>query len=120
LAYRAPEVLNAGFSTKPVDNAAVENASTGGGPTAASPALIAWVRAIGLDAGDVQAVSITGPNGFAAENVLPALERPRAQQVLFTGRNNRAGRWPSGAYRARYTVRRRGQVVLEHAFQLAL
>jgi hypothetical protein len=120
LPYRAPEVLNAGFAAAPVTQATIDAGTTGPAPNAASPNLLAFVRAIGLDAGDVQTLSVTGPAGFAAEQTVPALERPRAEHFLFTGRRNRAGRWPSGAYQARYVVRRRGQVVLEHRFQHAL
>lgn len=118
--YRAPEVLNAGFAIDPVTMPEIENAATGPAPTAASPALLAFVRAIGLDAGDVQTLTVTGPGGFKAEQTTAPLERPRAQHMLFAGKRNTAGRWPSGAYQARYTVRRRGEVVLDHKFQHAL
>lgn len=120
LPYRAPEVLNSGFATAAVSPETVENAATGPVPTATSPAVIAWIRAIGLETGDVQTIAVTGPGGFAVENSLAPLERPRAQQVLYTGDRRSAGRWPSGAYNARYTVRRRGEVVLNHQWRLML
>lgn len=120
LAYRAPEILNSGFAANRVSPEAVENAATGPAPTASSPMLVAWIRVIGLETGDVQTLSLTGPGGFTAENITSPLERPRAQQVLYTGRPLRAARWSSGDYRARYTVRRTGRVVLEHTFKLRM
>lgn len=120
LPYRAPEILNAGFAIDPVTMAEVEAATTGPAPGAASPSLLAFVRTIGLDAGDVQTLTVTGPGGFRAEQTTPALARPRAQHFVFAGKRNTAGRWPPGAYQARYTVIRSGKVVLEHRFQHAL
>lgn len=120
LVYRSPEVLNAGWATAVVDDmAAVETGSTGAAPTASSPALVAYIRTIGLEKGDVQTISVKGPGGFAAEQTTPALERPRAQQLLSTGKRNSAGRFPAGTYRARYTVRRGTRTALEHDWTLS-
>ena len=120
LAYRSPEVINAGFAAAPVTPEAVE-AGPIGAPSATSPALLAYVRAIGLEAGDVQQLRVTGPGGAVfSENAGPDLKVPRAQQVLFTGKRNSAGRFPSGVYRARYTVTRGGRLVLEHVTEARL
>jgi hypothetical protein len=121
LAYRSPEVLNAGFtSTAAVTAEAVEDA----GLSLASgtgPALLAYVRAIGLEKGDRQQLRVTAPGGAAfAESPGPELARPRAQQLLFTGKRNSAGRFAPGVYQARYTVTRGGKLVLEHRFEIRL
>lgn len=120
LPYRSPEVINAGFSAAPVTMAAIE-AGPIAGPSATGPALVAYVRAIGLEAGDAQALSLMAPGGrVLAEGAGPRLTVPRAQHMMFVGERNRAGRLPSGRYQARYTVTRGGKRVLEHVFQVAI
>ena len=120
LAYRSPEVINAGFAAGPVTAEMVE-AGPIGTPTATSPALVAYVRAIGLEAGDVQLLRLTAPGGAPlGESRGPELRVPRAQQLLFAGDRNSAGRLPSGLYTARYTVTRKGRTVLEHTFRQSL
>lgn len=120
LTYRSPEVINAGFAAAPVTPEAVE-AGPIAVPSAASPALLAYVRAIGLEAGDAQALRVTGPGGaLFAEGSGPVLRVPRAQQVLFSGKRNSVGRFASGAYKARYTVTRAGRIVLDHSFELRI
>lgn len=118
IAYRAPETINAGFSPAEITMAQVES-GVATPVTRQSPAMVAYARAIGLRADDVVTLALAGPEGPLAENryVLP---RNQAQHFLFTGKRNRAGAWPAGEYRARYTVRRRGATVLEHAFSTRL
>jgi hypothetical protein len=120
LIYRSPEVINAGFAGGPVTPDSVE--AGGIGPASATgPALVSYVRAIGLEAGDVQLLRVTAPDGkLFAETTGPELKIPRAQQMLFTGKRNSAGRFTPGVYRARYTVTRGGKLVLEHVAEARL
>lgn len=119
LGYRAGSVINAGFTDGPVAMEALE-AGTLRRPGPDAPALVAYARAIGLETGDVQSLVLTGPDGATvAERTLPALERPRAQSLLFVGRKRPAEGWPQGAYRARFSVRRAGRVALEQDFTVA-
>ena len=120
LPYRSPEVINAGFAPASVTGEQVE-AGAEFSVTAASPGLVAYVRALGLQQGDVQTLAVTRPDGTVlAENTIPALDRAKAQYFMFTGKRNTAGRWPAGAWRARYTVTRAGRVVLDHGFSIRL
>jgi hypothetical protein len=120
LAYRSPELLNAGFAAGPVSADAVE-AGPVAAPTASSPALVAYVRAIGLEAGDRPQLRLFKPNGVQlAESAGPELKVPRAQQLMFVGERNKAGRFPPGAYKARYTVTRGARVVLDETFEVKL
>ena len=119
LAYREGAVLNTGFSSGAVSMEAVED---GGVAEAAqhAPALVAYVRAIGLQGGDVQHLEVTAPDGAVlAKTDEKALDRDKAQYLLFAGRRTPAEGWPSGAYRARYWVERDGGRVLEREFQIA-
>jgi hypothetical protein len=115
-------VINAGFAGAAVTMAAVEEGAIPA-PTAASPALIAYARAIALRAGDVQRLTLTGPDGAVlADTTADPLPRDQAQRLLFVGRRAPAGaRWPRGAYQARYTVTRPGAgAVIDHRFSLAM
>ncbi|MER2268136.1 M23 family metallopeptidase [Methylobacterium oxalidis] len=120
LAYRAGTVLNAGFSGGPVTMEAVE-AETAGSAGPDAPALVAYVRAIGLDAGDVQSLALEGPDGRpVAQTAEPALARPRAQSLVFVGRRRPEAGFPAGTYTATYRVSRAGAVALEHRFTTTL
>ena len=84
LSYRVGAVLNFGFSNSLVSMPDVEEAKI-------SPAdlrgrfLIGYVRAIHLRAGDIQVLTIRGPQGvFLASTTLPALELDKAQSVSYT------------------------------------
>lgn len=106
LAYRAGTILNTGFTAGPVDMAMIEN----GEVTAVdrdAPALVAYVRSIGLQAGDVLALTLIGPDGAVlAERREAPLVRARAQSLIFAGRRRPADGWAPGAYRATFTIKR--------------
>jgi murein DD-endopeptidase MepM/ murein hydrolase activator NlpD len=120
LAYRSPSVLNQGFASAAVSMEQVEG-QTAPAPRADGPALTAYVRAIGLQAGDVQTLTLTGPAGRPlATSTVPPLERSKAQYMMFAGSRLKGAAWPRGAYRARYEVRRSGRVVLTRDWSLSL
>lgn len=120
LAYRAGTVLNAGFSGGPVSMAAVEAEATGVA-SAQGDALVAWVRVIGLDAGDVQSLVLRTPDGriLAASRQAP-LTKPRAQALMFVGKKRPAEGWPSGTYVATFSLLRADGSAAEHSFSLRL
>lgn len=112
LAYKPRAVLNAGFASGPVTMAQVENG--GLQANAASPALIAYVRAIGLQAGDEAALTLIDPSGRVLATSKPDLTpRNQAQRLLYVGKPRPAQGWPKGRYEALYRVQRDGAVVLE-------
>lgn len=112
LAWRSPEVTVLGLTgAAPGPGSAITEAPPVA-PDANAPSIIAFVRAIKLQAGDVQSLSLVGPTGVLAEDARPALERSRAEQTLFVGRRRPAAGWPPGAYTARFTVTRAGKVAL--------
>ncbi len=102
LAYRAGGVLNKGFATGPVTMEAVDSgAAERENPTAQAPALVAFVRAIGLKGGDVQLLTLFDPDGKArAQNKAPPLDRNKAQWMMFAGIKRPQGGFPPGRYRA--------------------
>lgn len=116
LGYRAGTVLNAGFASGPVSMSAIEAETTG----SASPqggALVAWVRTIGLDAGDVQSLVLRAPDGRTlAESRQAPLAKPRAQSLVFVGKKTPPEGWPAGTYVATFTILRGGQAAMEKSF----
>jgi len=120
LAYKAGAVLNAGFAGGPVTLAMVEDVAA---PPAGAQAdaLVAYVRAIGLEGGDVQQMVLTGPgDAVLATSSLPPLDRAKAQTLMFIGKKRPAEGWPAGTYRAIYTVRRDGGAAVQRSFELGL
>jgi murein DD-endopeptidase MepM/ murein hydrolase activator NlpD len=119
LAYKARSVLNAGFAARALDMGAIDDGPEA--PTRASAALVAYARAIGLKAGDVQTVTLHGPDGAVlATNTAPPLPRNQAQSMLFAGVRRPAHGWAGGRYTARYVVRQGGRVILDRSFELTL
>jgi hypothetical protein len=122
LAYQDRAILNAGFASGPVTMDLVEEGKADTQlPSADAAAIVAFVRAIGLKAGDVQLFVVRDPSGnIIAENRAAPLESNKAQNLLFTGRKRPAGGWKQGTYKATYIVERDGQVVLKGDLELTL
>lgn len=122
LAYRAGVVLNKGFASGPVTMEAIESgAAEREVPTTTSPALVAYVRAIGLKGGDVQTLTLFDPDGKPlAQNKAPPLDRNKAQVMAFSGIKQPSGGFRPGLYRAIYRVERDGKPAIEQAFGIAL
>jgi hypothetical protein len=116
-------VLVAGFATGAVQMRDVQDkgADQQPQPTPQTP-IVAFVQAIGLVRGDVQRLTLLGPDGTAlADNKAPALGHDKAQILLFAGRGRvPPGGWPAGEYRAVYNVTRNGKTVLTHMAKIAL
>jgi hypothetical protein len=122
LAYQDRTVLNAGFANGPVTMELIEDGSAGKElPSASAAAIVAFVRAIGLQTGDSQRLVIKDPIGnVIAENRAPQLQTNKAQYMLFTGRKRPANGWDRGTYKATYVVERDGRVVLRKELELTL
>ncbi len=122
LAYQAGSVLNKGFAPGPVTMEAIESgASEQNTPTTSSPALVAFVRAIGLKGGDVQVLTLFDTDGKPiAQNKAPPLDRDKAQWMMFAGIKQPAGGFRPGLYRAIYRVERDGKPAIEQAFGISL
>jgi len=122
LAYQERAVLNAGFANGPVTMELIEDGSADKEvPSASSAAIVAFVRVIGLKAGDAQQLAIKDPPGnVIAENRAPQLQTNKAQFMLFTGKKRPATGWDRGTYKATYVVERDGRVVLKKDMELTL
>lgn len=119
LAYRSPSILNQGFSNSAVTMEQIEAGTAP--PAAGGAALVGFVRTIGLEAGDVQTLTVTAPDGgVLSTSSVPPLQRAKAQYLMFTGKKRPAAGWKHGQYRARYEVRRAGKVVLTRDWSMRL
>ncbi|MBP2159795.1 MULTISPECIES: M23 family metallopeptidase [Asticcacaulis] len=120
LAYREAFVLNTGFTTAALEMGDIEKAGLPA-PSSDAAAIIAYVRAIGLRAGDTQSLTVTDPAGAVmSDSALPALDRNKAQYLLYTGRKRPPGGWLKGQYSARYALKRQGRVIAEKVFTFTL
>lgn len=123
MAYKPGALLNAGFAAAPVSMETIE-AGEIAAPEATSLMLIAYVRVINLQGGDVQELTVKGPDGaILATGAQPPLERAKAQFMTFVGKRgppDGSSSWPSGKYTATYVVRRDGQAVISRTFALEL
>jgi hypothetical protein len=121
LAYKPRVAFRVGFTG---DAANVENQVDGGAvfpATAQAPVLVAFVRTIGVKAGDVQVMSLTAPDGrVLAQTTSAPAPRDQAQRLLFIGGRRQGSRWPPGEYQALYRVQQNGKTVLERRFTLKL
>jgi hypothetical protein len=122
LTYQERAVLNTGFSSGPVTMERIESGEAGRDLLSANvPAMVVFVRAIGLKSGDVQQLALRNPSGqIIAENRAAALETSKAQVMLFAGRRRPSNGWDAGIYRAKYVVERDGHIVLEKDFDYSL
>ncbi len=104
--YRDRIVLNFGFADGPVQTSEIEAGEMAARvPDRASGVIVAYVRVMGLNQGDVQTVSIIGPDGeVIAERAFDPLDRPKAQNVLFVGGKRPKEGWKAGIYSALYSV----------------
>lgn len=116
LVYRPSEIINVGFAGVPVTMELIES----GDVTAVTPgaeALVAYVRAIGLQTRDQQTLTIAAPDGSVfADYRSPPLESDKAQAFVTAGRRRTNEAWPPGQYKATYAVTRDGAEVLGRTF----
>jgi murein DD-endopeptidase MepM/ murein hydrolase activator NlpD len=118
--YRPREIIDYGFAGIAPTMELIESGEIGKHPvTSASDALVAYVRTIGLQAGDQQSLAVQGPSGAAVStNSLPALDRDKAQFLVIAGKKRTETAWPAGRYTATYRVTRDGAEVLRKTFDI--
>ena len=120
--YRAREVLNFGFSSVAPTMDLVESGELPKHPVRSeADAFSAYVRAIGLQAGDQQTITLRGPDGAViSEYKAQPLDRDKAQYFVASGKRLKASRWTPGIYKATYRVTKGDQEVLSKMFEVEL
>ena len=122
LTYHERTVLNAGFGGGAVTMERIEDGKVDQqSPSVGSDAIVVFVRAIGLKAGDTQRLVFKDPNGAViAESRIQPLQSNKAQYLLYTGTKRPPAGWLRGTYKGTYLVERDGQVVLAKDLELTL
>jgi hypothetical protein len=118
--YRPREIIDYGFAGIAPTMELIESGEIGKHPvTSGSDALVAYVRTIGLQAGDQQVLAVQGPSGASiSANNLPTLDRDKAQFLVIAGKKRTDAAWPAGRYTATYRVTRDGADVLRKTFDI--
>ena len=118
--YTPRAVVNVGFAPGPVDMAALE-AGDIPRPGPDAPYVVAYVRTIGLKAGDQPALTLFDPQGAVLASSPPAaLPTNNDQRFVLVGKKRPAAGWRTGAYRARYSVAANGKTVLVRDFAIVV
>jgi len=114
------EIINAGFADHAVTMDEIETGEVKRSlPGSQSAAIVAYVRAIGLQADDEQALELRSPEGqVVAEYRAPKLPRDQAQYFISAGRKRAGSAWPAGTYRATFVLRRQGAEIARRSFQM--
>ena len=95
--YRPGEIIDYGFAGIAPTMELIKSGEIGKHPvTPGSDALVAYVRTIGLQAGDQQFLAVQGPGGVAVSAAnLPALDRDEAQFLVIAGKKRtETALWP--------------------------
>jgi hypothetical protein len=117
--YRPREIIDFGFGALAPAMEQIESGAVDKHPvTPGSDAFVAYVRVIGLQAGDQQSLAVHGPAGAFVTNNLPALDRDKAQFLVIAGKKRTEAAWPAGRYVATYRVTRDGAEVLQKKFDI--
>lgn len=114
------EIINAGFADRAVTIDEIETGEVKRSmPRSQSAAIVAYVRAIGLQADDELALELRSPEGqVIAEYRAPKLPRDQAQYFISAGRKRAGPTWPVGSYRATFVLRRQGAEIARRSFQV--
>ncbi|MBR1092273.1 M23 family metallopeptidase [Bradyrhizobium manausense] len=119
LSYEPTEIINVGFADQAMTMEQIELGELNHFlPTSHSAAMVAYVRAIGLQTGDEQFIELSSPNGTILSGYnAPKLARDQAQYFMTTGKKLDGSEWPSGTYAATFIVRRNGGEILRRTFE---
>ena len=120
LAYKPAAFLAGGFSAAPVTMSDAERAPPAA-PNSTSSALVAYVRVLGVRAGDLETLTVTGPGGnvFATKGPEP-LAKAKVQWLSFAGRKLTSAAWPPGTYSATYSLERQDKKIIDERFSFQL
>ncbi len=120
LRYINGQALSAGFTSTLPALGAVEDQHEAAPPTAASPQLVFFARFINVRAGDQVKMTVTGPDGFSADDEGKPIDRNKATWLSYAGKKLTKPAWPAGLYSGKAELLRNGQSVakIESTFEL--
>ncbi|MCD6075916.1 MAG: peptidase [Rhodospirillales bacterium] len=112
--YGAGGVAAAGFAAESPQRAKANDGAYSASPLARAGFLSFWVEAYGVREGDVNRLSVIGPDGSATlRGALTPSARTQARQFHAIGRAAPPAGWPAGSYRGEYQLVRDGRVIAQ-------
>ena len=118
LTYARGQLLRTGFATRKVEMAELETGELSDEAIGVNfPALVVYGWAINLAKDDVITLQLKGSGRVLAENSIK-LDRPKAQYLLFTGKQRPAGGWTKGEYYGYIEVRNGTELRLSRSFAI--
>lgn len=111
--YIPTGLLIAGFATGPADADAARLGRYAGLEGDRAAPLVVWAESFGVRVGDVQIITIAGPDGTLAHQDRTALPASKNIWFAFSGRRPPAGGWMPGTYTGRYRLERDGALVVD-------
>ena len=121
LAYLPVMLTHAGFAAAPPQWEQAQNGDLDGAVLPLdAPALVLWLEAFEIGAGDRVSWRIAGPDGavlFEDSTLEPKAQR---QAFRFAGRRRPAEGWAPGSYRGTVAIERDGAPVQERSFSVEL
>ena len=109
LAYLPVMLTHIGFAPDRPSWDQVQNGDLDGAELpATAPALILWLDAFGIAAGDRVSWKIAGPDGSLVFEDSRGEPKPQARSFRFNGKRQPAGGWPPGSYTGTVTIEREG------------
>ncbi len=118
--YATAEILGAGFTSDPNSTETLETDDALPQPSATSAALILYLRAANLKAGDRARLKVSGPDGVLVEHTTEPMPRTKATYRAFGGKKLKAERWPAGTYTGTAEIIRDGKVLASRSVELTL
>ncbi|MEQ8818556.1 MAG: M23 family metallopeptidase [Thalassobaculum sp.] len=117
----APILIDAGFSTGPVEKADAEAGRAAVDAAAADAgALVIWSRIAGLEPGDVLTTTIAGPDGAELFDNRWTADKVRIMWFQYSGKKRPAGGWKAGTYTGRVVLERPGRTPRERRLTIRI
>ncbi|WP_193221963.1 M23 family metallopeptidase [Amylibacter sp. SFDW26] len=118
LAYQPTQIINLGFADGPItvndiDNKTFQNFT----PSRKTAALVGYVRAINLNAGDQVRITLSNEKGEIITNTYDPLERRKAVQFNFAGKKAPRGGWIAGEYIVTAEILRNDHVLIKRVLK---
>lgn len=111
--YIPTGVLIAGFATGRADQAAARLGRYAGLAGDAQAPLVVWAESFGVQAGDLQTITIAAPDGTLAFQDQKALPSSKVSWFAFAGKRAPSGGWQPGTYTGRYRLERDGALLID-------
>ena len=112
ITYTGTHLLKLGFSDRQETLESIERGSAAE-LTTGSAALIFWANVVGIQAGDLQEVTITRPDGTTLAEHTQAIEKSKVNWLSYSGRKRPERGWPKGIYTASYRLTRDGVPIID-------